>query len=253
MQRIVLFLLFVVACILCTTPLVSASPSSSSSSDVSSSSSSGTLLYPLGDSITWGCSDCDNSTCATCDGGYRTLLYSLLNVNANYTFVGSQSSGPETLDDKHHEGHPGWRIDEIYDNIVGWLNTYHPDIITVHLGTNDVFQNANASTCISRWNQLMDAIFKQMPKVTVYACSIIPFTSTRFPYAHQPLTDFNAALPSLVQSFSSQGFNIHFVDMYDAVPTSGLSPDGIHPVHAGYNLMAQTWYKAISTTYSEKN
>jgi len=36
--------------------------------------------------------------------------------------VGSLSNGPNSLGDKDHEGHSGWRIDEIASSINGWLN-----------------------------------------------------------------------------------------------------------------------------------
>ena len=49
----------------------------------------------------------------------RAPLYQMLNGdggNNTYTFVGSQVSGPDSMPliDRHHEGHPGWRIDQMY-------------------------------------------------------------------------------------------------------------------------------------------
>ncbi|MFC1573521.1 hypothetical protein ACFL6M_08000, partial [Candidatus Eisenbacteria bacterium] len=42
--------------------------------------------------------------------------------------------------DRDHEGHWGWRTDEIADIIVGTVTSNEPDVVLVHLGTNDVGQ-----------------------------------------------------------------------------------------------------------------
>src|SRR5690606_20101241 len=84
-------------------------------------SNGGVRIMPLGDSITDG---------LTVPGGYRIDLWQKL-VADGYTidFVGSQSNGPASLGDRDHEGHSGWRIDQIDANIVGWLQRYTPRTI----------------------------------------------------------------------------------------------------------------------------
>ncbi|MBS2964878.1 GDSL family lipase, partial [Actinocrinis puniceicyclus] len=68
-------------------------------------SNGGVRVMPLGDSITDG-----NQT----PGGYRIGLWQRF-VSAGYKvdFVGSLFNGPSTLGDHDHEGHSGWRIDQI--------------------------------------------------------------------------------------------------------------------------------------------
>ena len=55
-------------------------------------------------------------------GGYRINLWQRL-AAGGYTvdFVGSGFNGPASLGDHDHEGHSGWRIDQLDANIVGWL------------------------------------------------------------------------------------------------------------------------------------
>ena len=76
-------------------------------------SNGGVRVMPLGDSITEG---------TQVPGGYRIGLWQRL-ACGRYTvdFVGSQFNGPGSLGDHDHEGHPGWRIDQIDANITGWL------------------------------------------------------------------------------------------------------------------------------------
>ena len=79
-------------------------------------SNGGVRVMPLGDSITEG---------TQVPGGYRIGLWQRLAAGGyRVDFVGSQSNGPASLGDHDHEGHPGWRIDQIDANIVGWLSTY---------------------------------------------------------------------------------------------------------------------------------
>ena len=67
-------------------------------------------VLPLGDSITDG---------AGAPGGYRLRLYQLLtNAGFNVDFVGTLTdNGAPGLPDPDHEGHSGWRIDQI-DSII---------------------------------------------------------------------------------------------------------------------------------------
>ena len=79
----------------------------------SSSSPSAPVIMPLGDSITDGFG---------IPGGYRIDLEDdLLGSGLTPNFVGSLQNGPTQLADKQHEGHSGWRIDEIHASVAGWL------------------------------------------------------------------------------------------------------------------------------------
>src|ERR1700754_4804927 len=78
-------------------------------------SNGGVRIMPLGDSITDG---------LTVPGGYRISLWPKLNTTTTkIDFVGSLSNGPSQLGDHDHEGHSGWRIDQLDTNIAAWLRT----------------------------------------------------------------------------------------------------------------------------------
>lgn len=88
----------------------------------------------LGDSITWGLKDPEY-------GGYRHLLGTLLaNDGYSFEFVGSMQSGTGIAPSANNEGHAGWTIQQIQKGIdsQGWLETYRPDVILLHIGTNDL-------------------------------------------------------------------------------------------------------------------
>jgi lysophospholipase L1-like esterase len=196
-------------------------------------SNGGVRVMPLGDSITEG---------TQVPGGYRIGLWQRL-VNGGYRvdFVGSQSNGPATLGDHDHEGHPGWRIDQIDANIVGWLNTYQPHTVLLHIGTNDVLQNYNLSGAPARLSTLIDHITATAPSAEVFVAQIIPLANAGQEAA---VRTFNAAIPGIVQSKANSGKHVHLVDMHDALTVSDLT-DGIHPTAAGYDKMAATWYSSL--------
>src|SRR5688500_15993420 len=75
-------------------------------------------IMPLGDSITFGAGGTANL------GGYRGPLYTLLtNAGYNVDFVGTQTGNSSGVPDQDHQGHSGWRIDELDSNIAGWFGT----------------------------------------------------------------------------------------------------------------------------------
>jgi len=83
--------------------------------------------------------------------------YSMWNV----TTVGSQSSGNHLVPDywKNHEGYPGYRIDQLDGLRDTWLPT-EPDIITIHLGTNDCYQNYQPQVLIDKMELLLNHTYE---------------------------------------------------------------------------------------------
>ncbi|MBA2392518.1 MAG: RICIN domain-containing protein [Ktedonobacteraceae bacterium] len=192
----------------------------------------GVKVMPLGDSITYG-------TGSSNGGGYRLPLWNdLLAQGANIHFVGSQQNGPSTFDTAN-EGHPGWRIDQISANIVGWLQTYQPQIVLLHIGTNDILQQHDVVNAPTRLASLIDQITTTAPNATVVVAQILPIKN-----AMTQTVTYNNTIPGIVQSRAAQGKHVQYVDMYDAVSVN-LLPDGIHPDDPGYRLMATVWDDAL--------
>ncbi|MDY7086685.1 MAG: ricin-type beta-trefoil lectin domain protein [Actinomycetota bacterium] len=196
-------------------------------------SNGGVKVMPLGDSITEG---------TQVPGGYRIGLWQRL-AGAGYRvdFVGTQSNGPASLGDHDHQGHPGWRIDQIDANITRWLATANPRTVLLHIGTNDILQNYNVSSAPSRLSALIDRITTAAPGADVFVATIIPLANSGQEAAART---FNAAIPGIVQSKVNSGKRVHLVDMHAALTTADLI-DGVHPTAGGYDKMAAVWYAAL--------
>jgi lysophospholipase L1-like esterase len=190
---------------------------------------------PLGDSITEG---------TQVPGGYRIGLWQRFTSNGyRVDFVGTQFNGPGSLGDHDHEGHPGWRIDQIDANIVGWLQSSTPHTVLLHIGTNDVLQNFNLSTAPNRLSTLIDHVTNTVPTAEVFVAQIIPLSNASQDAAART---FNAAIPGIVQSKVNAGRHVHLVDMHSALTTADLT-DGIHPTAGGYDKMAARWFSALQS------
>ncbi len=198
-------------------------------------SNGGVRVMPLGDSITEG---------TQVPGGYRIGLWQRL-VSGRYTvdFVGSQFNGPAGLGDHDHQGHPGWRIDQIDANITNWARTYNPRTVLLHIGTNDILQNYNVAGAPQRLSTLIDRITTTVPDADVFVATIIPLSNSGQAAAART---FNAAVPGIVQNKVNSGKRVHLVDMHSKLTTSDLI-DGIHPTAGGYDKMAAAWYAALQS------
>jgi lysophospholipase L1-like esterase len=195
-------------------------------------SNGGVRVMPLGDSITDG---------YNVPGGYRIGLWQRM-AGGGYTvdFVGSGFNGPPELGDHDHEGHSGWRIDQIDANIVGWLRTSAPHTVLLHIGTNDVNQNFDVANAPARLSTLVDHILANAPGVELFVAQITPETD---PAREALVKAYNAALPAVVQG---KGSHVHLVDMHSALTTADLA-DGVHPTAAGYTKMGAVWYSALQS------
>ncbi|WP_165423492.1 SGNH/GDSL hydrolase family protein [Ktedonosporobacter rubrisoli] len=203
-------------------------------------------IMPLGDSITAG-DTFSKGFKTSVAGGYRTPLWSdCMQEQWHVVFVGSQVGGPASLTDKAHEGHPGWRIDQISAHVVSWLRMYQPDIILLQIGTNDILQHYHVNTAPARLSYLLAQISSTLPLATTIVAQITPLGQ---PQLDAQVVAFNRTIPLIVKSIADQGRHIEYTDMYDAVPESDLS-DGIHPNSAGYVLMATVWFDTLRPRFA---
>jgi lysophospholipase L1-like esterase len=190
-------------------------------------------VMPLGDSITEG---------YTVSGGYRTNLWdSLVSEGSDVDFIGSQTSGPSSLSDKNHEGHPGYFIDQIAENISTWLPAYKPETVLLLIGTNDIEKNNEPGGAPTRLSGLMDQIVALRPTARLYVASIPPADDSAI---NQRVLDYNAAIPGLVNGKVLQGKKVVYVDIYSALTTDDLA-DVVHPDAEGYAKIAERWFEAL--------
>ena len=188
-------------------------------------------VMPLGDSITDG---------FNVPGGYRVGLWQRLVASGRTVdFVGSLANGPATLGDRDHEGHSGWRIDQLTSNIDAWIRAYDPGTVLLHIGTNDIAQNTDLPNAPARLGTLIDRITTGAPDADVFVATIVPL-----PFAQARVDRYNDAIPALVRARADAGKRVHLVEMRNALTAADLA-DGVHPNATGYDKMAAVWFDAL--------
>lgn len=189
-------------------------------------------VMPLGDSITDG---------YNVPGGYRINLWAALEERGDrIEFVGNQENGPPELPDRNHQGHSGWRIDELHRRVGDWLETAEPDVILLLIGTNDIVQGHSLDTAPARLNALIDELFRHRPQAQIFVGSIPPIDEVNL---NARVEAYNQAIAQNIQARQSQGDRLTFVDLYSGLTPEDLA-DGIHPNRQGHDKIAQMWYEA---------
>jgi lysophospholipase L1-like esterase len=210
-------------------------------------------ILPLGDSITAGAGAQPGN-----NGGYRVELFSKAVADSKHlTFVGSLTSGPSTVAGvafpKNHEGHIGWKIDQVSgiataDQALKDM----PQIVLLFIGTNDEGYASSEAGASDRLGQLIDKIVTALPNALLVVSSIYPFpgckdTNYTPTQCAANVATYDAAIPGVIQQRVAQGKHLLSVDM-STPPAGALSTDGVHPNDTvGYPWMGDTWYAAIKS------
>jgi len=203
-------------------------------------------ILPLGDSITEGLIGGVN----TFDGGYRVGLFDRAVTDGHdITFVGTRMNGPDMVAGqpfpKGHEGESGIKIQALANKTV--LFNGDPNIVLLHIGTNDIFQNDNLAGMPDRLEAFVDDILAHLeetpdkPQGLLVVAKLIPM-----PGNVSQLATYNAAIEALVDEKAQAGAPIILCDQFTGYP-DGHMPDSIHPDPEGYDWMGGTWYDVIGS------
>ncbi|OAK99491.1 SGNH hydrolase [Phaeosphaeriaceae sp. SRC1lsM3a] len=208
----------------------------------SAQSANATLRYmPFGDSIT-------EIIC------WRAKLWEKLQATewATVNWVGSgktENNCRDTKYDRDNEGHSGFLAIDIANKnqLDGWLKTNPADVITMHLGTNDIVQQNKAVTdIIAAFTKLVGTMRTSNPKMKIIVAQIIPIGIGSY---NSKIQQLNAAIIPWAQGLNKTESPIWVVDQYTGFSTSDLR-DGVHPNDAGDVKMTNVWYPAILTAFA---
>ncbi|KAL8737623.1 MAG: hypothetical protein Q9181_001496 [Wetmoreana brouardii] len=183
-------------------------------------------ILPLGASITAGAHSTDGN-------GFRKTIYDTLRKTNTVSYVGSQGTAPLL-----HEGHPGWIINDV-SSVASVSLPSRPNVVLIHVGTNDLLTNTNIDQAPERLGALVDHVLSVAKDAVVLVAQLLP--SDR-PGAFDKFVTFNARVASILNQKQVQGKKVMKVWM--PITTEDLV-DGIHPADAGYNKMAQAWIKGL--------
>ena len=167
--------------------------------------------------------------------------------------------------DPDHDGHPGWRADQIVNGRIGstegkldvWLIAEEPDIVLLHIGTNDI------SWGNEDWSEVEDILvviddYEFTSGKAVWAILALIIDRGCDPFLPPcPKSAETTAFNNDVEDFvffrrQAGGDRIMLVDMqygaaidYDRWFMGGDMWDDLHPFETGFAKMADVWFDAI--------
>lgn len=182
-------------------------------------------IMALGDSITEGLY-------------YRSPLQVRLAASAcRVDFVGSQKvpTSPVALFDPDHEGRGGLRADQIADGARAWAAAAAPDMVLLHVGTNDFYQDQDVSSTVADVKRIIAEVKAARPQARLFVAQIIPGGGIE-----KKVMELNAGVAALASDAS-----VTIVDQNSGVDAAKDTVDGAHPNPALGDRMAQRWQDAL--------
>lgn len=168
-------------------------------------------------------------------GGYR--------IDFVWSQRGTVNGSPLSPDfDQDHEGHSGWRADQIRDHIDRWAAAASPHIVLLHLGHNDLCQERSAAGTVDDIASIVDTLRTVNPTVAILVAQVI---GSRLP-CHAQIPAFNAQLARMVAAKTTPVSPLRLVDQYTGFDPVTMTTDGVHPNATGESRMADRWYAQLA-------
>jgi lysophospholipase L1-like esterase len=189
-------------------------------------------------------------------GCWRAVLWQRLQqagLASSVDFVGTlPPQGCGFTYDGENEGHGGFLATTIAEQnqLVGWLAATDPDVVMMHLGTNDVWNNRSPATILAAFTKLVGQMRAANPAMKVLVAQIIPMTPGNCAECTQRVVDLNAAIPAWAAATSTAASPVTVVDQFTGFTTSTDTGDGVHPNAAGDQKIANRWYPALTAALS---
>jgi lysophospholipase L1-like esterase len=195
-------------------------------------------IMPLGDSITGS------------PGCWRALLWNRLQSTGftGIDFVGTlPPQGCGVPYDGDNEGHGGILATNManQNQLPPWLSATRPDIVVMHLGTNDVWSNIAPATILTAFSKLVDQMRASNPTMKIIVAKILPMNPSNCADCGQRVINFNDAIPAWASSKTTAASPITIVDQWTGFNTATDTTDGVHPNASGDQKMSDTWYPAV--------
>ncbi|GID91217.1 SGNH hydrolase [Amorphoplanes digitatis] len=200
-------------------------------------------IMALGDSITAG------------PGCWRAKLWNSLQTGG-YTgvdFVGTQSDGggcnPGYSYDFDHEGHGGFSATGIAanDQLPPWLAAARPDVVLMHLGTNDMWGGyIPLQDKLSAFTKLIGQMRAQNSAMKIIVAQIIPMSASACATCPADVMALNNALPSWAAGLTTAQSPIVLADLWTGYDAVADNADGVHPNDTGFRKMAAAWYPVLA-------
>jgi hypothetical protein len=220
-----------------------------SDSSAAAGSKHSVKIMPFGDSIT-------GTTC------YPQLLAATLKTNGHgsFEFVGTNTNNQScnSAPFVNTEGHGGYLVTYLLTDtppqsgkgtlkeLKQWV-TAKPDLVLMHYGTNDVWNNVSADDILAAYAAVMNEFRVQNPSVTFFVSKIIPMNPSGCSQCGQRVETLNAKLTETwAAHVTTVTSPVYIIDNWTGMSASTDTSDGVHPTPAGAQKMATATAAALA-------
>ena len=170
-------------------------------------------------------------------------------VHTEVDFVGTlPAQGCGFPYDGENEGHGGYLAVNIASQnlLPGWLAATHPDVVLMHLGTNDVWSNLPPSQILAAFTTLVGQMRAANPATRILVAQIIPMNPSSCTECAQRVVALNAAIPAWAAATTTAASPVTVVDQWTGFDDATDTADGVHPIDSGNVKIANRWYPALT-------
>lgn len=208
-------------------------------------------IMPLGDSITQADSQ---------HPGYRYALWKLLKQGGyDIDFVGSmktnyRGANPVQSFDTDHEGHWGWSADQVLNgfpgtgNLIDFLKQNTPDIVLLHLGSNDIFRGEPIQEIEADLIKIINTIISSNRNAIILIAQILPAAHSQ---ANVRISKLNKVISHIPEKIGIPDTQLIVVNQFEGFNPGTDTYDGLHPNTAGEEKMARKWYDALRSVITK--
>ena len=214
----------------------------------------------------------DSTTAATC---YRSILWQLLTNSGRtkFDFIGSRRGDPGCSFsgyDQDNEGHGGYIVTDIlkatstgrpsgadandpFDasakDLATWFDGRPSDVVLMHFGTNDVWNNIAPATILNAYTAILNKLRSVNPNVRVMVAQITPLNPSGCSACVSRVQTLNGMIPGWATQNNTAQSPVTVVDQYTNFNTSTDTGDGVHANPAGSMKIATNWFNALIPIY----
>ena len=127
-------------------------------------------------------------------------------------------------------------------NIEPWLAKNTPDIVLIHLGTNDVLQQRPLDDVMADMETLITVLRRYNSNIKFFVATLIPVAPS-FPDSR--IEEFNYCLKQAMPQLSQPVSPLVLVDQFKGFDALNDTYDGVHPNASGEKKMSMKWFMAL--------
>lgn len=174
---------------------------------------------------------------------YRShLAAAALQRGCELAFVGEYADASTQVATRH-SAISGIRADTVDASyITPWMRNARPDVVLIHLGTNDSWQGRPAAATVGSLGNIIDKVRQVNPGARIFLAQIIPAT---LPNLNGLASQVNALIPGLAAAKTSAASPVTVVDQATGFNAAADTSDGVHPTQNGQNKMGARWFEAM--------